>query len=322
MSTSQSIHGLLAPSELKEKSLGEISVDALFGQLPPIPPAPFPSTWSHEASGFSDALTSLNEASDISRTQLNTSSLPALPAMEAGLAGMHAGLGALLAPEECELGNVPSTQLTRSVIHRDPDSVEAAFEPHLSPNSSNFADLWLNSDFSEWIGPDLLPIGHSRKKPVAPLSVALSQRASPLKRIPKGSMNMLSLLAMLCKCFKPLTKRYVTGMRGELLEEGDEQLLGNPDVMVLPFSPLAPFETEEATPLKKRDLKKRGKRWRRKAKLDARSSSGEGDDARDDEDSTEGSVFDYDNFDVFGFFDKLLAKNSSSQDGSSSPHTE
>ncbi len=327
MSILQSIHHSSSPLELKDKSLGEVTVDALFNLLPPEVPAPFSPTSSDQSPKPIDDLTSMKELTREggTRTELR-GSFDLFSTGNTASNRVNAPLRALLAPGECEPGDIPSPQLSRTVIHRDRDSVEAAVESHLAPTELTPSDLWFNADFSEWISPELLPPGHSRKKGIAPPSGVAASAPAKHDKIPKGSMNMLGLLTMLFSMLKPLTKRYVTGLRGELLEEGDEQLLGNTDVMVLPWTPLAPFDPEETSAAKKQDPKNRGKKERRRRKFQWRDTPQGFENSRDDGENTE-EGFDYDNFDVFGFFNQLLAKNSPanvpktprSQEGRSEP---
>lgn len=231
--------------------------------------------------------------------------------------GILAGMGALLAPQECEPGDLPSIRGARSVIQRTSDSGEVAFEPLLSPPEVNLVDVWLKSGQSDWMNLDQLPSGHPRRfaKVRGPRNAqSLRSFGAQAKKKPAEDVKMTSLLSLLSQTLKNKPKRYVTGLRGELLEEGDEQLLGNTDVMVLPYSPPPLFRVDEETKAEKEKREKEERehskfeRWKeRKRKRNIGRANGDESDANEEGD--EQLVTNYLNFDVFDFFEKLLSKN-------------
>lgn len=246
-------------------------------------------------------------------------------------AGMLAGLGALLSPSECEPEDLPSAQMARSVIHRDGDSGEASVESLLSPPEVNLADVWLRSGQSDWMNLDQLPNGHPRRisrlrgsRP-PPALRAKSEAELAHEKEAQGHFKISGLLNLLSQTLKNRPKTYVTGMRGELLEEGDEQLLGNTDVMVLPYSPPPPFRVEEETRAerakKEKDEREKAnlRRWRERKRKKNGQSSGDFDDANDDDEMPQETG--YLNFDVFDFFEKLLSKNAPGQNTEQKPPT-
>lgn len=233
--------------------------------------------------------------------------------------GMLAGMGALLAPQECEPGDLPSHQMARSVIQRNGDSGEVAVESLLSPSEVNLADLWLRSGQSDWLNLDQLPNGHPRKisryRGLRP-ALTTTKPHSDLehKKHTSGDLAVGGLLQLLAKTLKNRPKTYVTGLRGELLEADDEQLLGNTDVMVLPYSPALPFavrektKAEQAKKEKEEREKARLRRWRdQKPKKDGQGAADSEEVLPDDDEMPQMS--NYLNFDVFDFFDRLLSKN-------------
>lgn len=311
MTASQPVTPSTALAEQRERRLEELAPEILASLPAADTPPPFETSSPRDLKsvGAVDKLVSLSEAAW----------LPPLPAplkapFEGGNLpgkGQIAGLGALLAPQECEPGDIPSAQLTRNVIQRESDRVEVAVEPRLSPQELNLADLWLRSDFGDWMSIDHLPSGHPKKRALAARAGIPLRLNSLHRKVPKNNMKMLSLLTLLSKSLRPIKKRYVVGQRGELLDEDDEQLLGNTDVMVLPYSPPPPFTVEDAEDLADQRKKRAGDRHRRQKDREAKQkkNSGKSPPLPGTTDADELVRSTYESFDVFDFFENLLSRN-------------
>lgn len=316
MTSSQPIITNALSSEMKEQGLTVISPEELARLLPedtPFAPSSQAQQTTKKGVESVDNLISLS-GSNWQPPIIGASTSAPIVGSSADVAqsGQSAGLGALLAPQECEPGDIPSAQLSRDVIQRESDRVEVAVEPRLSPTELNLADMWLQSDFGNWMNLEHLPNGHPKKRALTAISGLPVRLNSLHKKLPKNNMKMLSLLTLLSKSLRPVKKRYVTGLRGELLDEDDEQLLGNTDVMVLPYSPPPPFTIEDIEDVAKQREKEQRAKHRKRLQDESRSRQHPKKPTKtsqDDEENAQDSKGKYEDFDVFDFFERLLSKN-------------